>query len=145
MGENREGADKLLDHAEIYIDFFTRSFGQYPWLKEKLGIVNTPYLGMEHQTIIAYGNDYKYNNKGYDFLLFHELAHEWWGNYLSVSDWADFWIHEGFAIYSEALFVEEKHGLNEYNNFFKKNLLKKIPLNRPVVLDRNSTIRFPVA
>jgi aminopeptidase N len=141
LGENREGADKLLDHAEMYIDFFTRSFGQYPWLKEKLGIVNTPYLGMEHQTIIAYGNDYKYNDKGYDFLLFHELAHEWWGNYLSVGDWADFWIHEGFAIYSEALFVEEKHGLNEYNNFFKKNLLQKIPLNRPVVLDRNSTMK----
>ena len=58
-----------------------------------------------------------------------------------MSDWADFWIHEGFAIYSEALFIEEKYGLNEYNNFFKKNLLKKIPLNRPVVLDRNSTMK----
>ena len=99
LKENLEGAQKLLDQVEIFVEFFTRNFGQFPWIEEKLGLVNTPYFGMEHQTMIAYGNDYKKNEKGYDFLLFHEMAHEWWGNYLSVSDWSDFWIHEGFAVY----------------------------------------------
>ena len=61
LNENIDGAEKLLDQAEVFIDFFTRNFGQYPWINEKLGIVNTPYWGMEHQTIIAYGNEYKDN------------------------------------------------------------------------------------
>ena len=128
LKESKKGADELLDQAEIFLEFFSRNFGQYPWINEKLGLVNTPYWGMEHQTIIAYGNEYKNNEKGYDFLLFHEMSHEWWGNYLSVSDWADLWIHEGFAIYIESLYLEEKYGEDEYNKFFRKKLLKKIIL-----------------
>ena len=80
-------------------------------------------------------------NIDFDFIIIHETAHEWWGNYLSVSDWSDFWIHEGFAVYSEALFIEEKFGVDEYNSFFKKNLLKKIPQYNPIVLNRNSTMK----
>ena len=140
LKENLEGAQKLLDQVEIFVEFFTRKFGQFPWIEEKLGLVNTPYFGMEHQTMIAYGNDYKKNEKGYDFLLFHEMAHEWWGNYLSVSDWSDFWIHEGFAVYSEALYIEEKYGSEEYKSFFTKNISKKIPLSKPIVLERNATM-----
>ena len=140
LKENLEGAEKLLDQVEIFVEFFTRNFGQFPWIEEKLGLVNTPYFGMEHQTMIAYGNAYKKNEKGYDFLLFHEMAHEWWGNYLSVSDWSDFWIHEGFAVYCEALYIEEKYGYEEYNSFFTKNISKKIPLSKPIVLERNSTM-----
>ena len=140
LKESLEGSQKLIDQVEVFIEFFTRNFGQFPWIEEKLGIVNTPYFGMEHQTVIAYGNEYKNNEKGYDFLLFHEMAHEWWGNYLSVSDWSDFWIHEGFAVYSEALYIEEKHGFEEYNSFFTKNILKKIPQSKPIVLERNSTM-----
>ena len=140
LKESLEGSQKLIDQVEVFIEFFTRNFGQFPWIEEKLGIVNTPYFGMEHQTVIAYGNEYKNNEKGYDFLLFHEMAHEWWGNYLSVSDWSYFWIHEGFAVYSEALYIEEKHGFEEYNSFFTKNILKKIPQSKPIVLERNSTM-----
>jgi aminopeptidase N len=140
LKESLKGSQKLIDQVEVFIEFFTRNFGQFPWIEEKLGIVNTPYFGMEHQTVIAYGNEYKNNEKGYDFLLFHEMAHEWWGNYLSVSDWSDFWIHEGFAVYSEALYIEEKHGFEEYNSFFTKNILKKIPQSKPIVLERNSTM-----
>ena len=140
LKENADGAEKLLDQAESFLDFFSRNFGQYPWIKEKLGLVNTPYWGMEHQTIIAYGNKYKNNDKGYDFLLFHEMAHEWWGNYISVSDWADLWIHEGFAVYAEALYLEEKYGIEEYNKFFRKKILKKIPLKQPIIPHRNATM-----
>ena len=139
LKENRGGADALLDQAEIFLEFFSRNFGQYPWINEKLGLVNTPYWGMEHQTMIAYGNEYKNNEQGYDFLLFHEMSHEWWGNYLSVADWADLWIHEGFAIYAESLYLEEKYGEEEYNNFFRKKLLKQIPLKQPIVPHRNAT------
>ncbi len=139
LKESKKGAEELMDQAENFLEFFSRNFGQYPWINEKLGIVNTPYWGMEHQTIIAYGNEYKNNEKGYDFLLFHEMSHEWWGNYLSVGDWADLWIHEGFAIYTESLFLEEKYGIDEYNKFFRKKLLKKIPLKQPIVPHRNAT------
>ena len=136
-----EGAETLLDQTEDFIDFYSRNFGQYPWIKEKLGIVNTPYWGMEHQTIIAYGNKYKYNKKGYDFLLFHEMAHEWWGNFLSVSDWADFWIHEGTAVYAEALYIDEKFGIDEYYKFFEKRMLENIPLKQAIVPHRNATMK----
>ena len=141
LNENIAGSEKLLDQAEVFIDFFTRNFGQYPWINEKLGIVNTPYWGMEHQTIIAYGNKYKYNKKGYDFLLFHEMAHEWWGNFLSVSDWADFWIHEGTAVYAEALYIDEKFGIDEYYKFFEKRMLENIPLKQAIVPHRNATMK----
>ena len=140
LKDNIDGAEALLDQAEIFLEFFTRNFGQYPWIKEKFGLVNTPYWGMEHQTMIAYGNNYKNNERGYDFLLFHEMSHEWWGNYLSVSDWADLWIHEGFAVYMEALYIEEKYGIDEYNKFFRKKIIKKIPLTQSIVPHRNATI-----
>ena len=142
LKNNVNGAEGLLDQAEEFLEFFTRNFGQYPWIKEKFGLVNTPYWGMEHQTMIAYGNDYKNNKKGYDFLLFHEMAHEWWGNYLSVADWADLWIHEGFAVYAEALYLEEKYGADEYNKFFRTRILKKIPRNQPVVPQRNASMEL---
>ena len=140
LKENTEAAQGLLDQAEDFLDFYTRNFGQYPWIKEKFGLVETPYLGMEHQTINAYGNNYKYNKKGYDWLMLHEMAHEWWGNYLSVSDWADLWIHEGFAVYAEAMYIEEKFGRNEYHKFFRKKMSKKIPHKFPVVTHRNATM-----
>ena len=140
LPEAQKGGKELLDKAEEYLNFYATTFGQYPWIKEKFGLVNTPYWGMEHQTMIAYGNDYKNNEKGYDFLLFHEMSHEWWGNYLSVSDWADLWIHEGFAVYTEALYLEEKYGIEEYNKFFRKKIIKKIPLAQSIVPHRNATI-----
>ena len=102
LPEARDGAVALLNEAENYLNFYARNFGQYPWMEEKFGLVHTPYWGMEHQTINAYGNDYKKTKRGYDFLMFHEMGHEWWGNYLSVADWSDFWIHEGFDTYAES-------------------------------------------
>ena len=68
----------LLDEAEDYLNFYAKYFGKYPWIKEKFGVVHTPYWGMEHQTINAYGNEYKKTKLGYDFILFHEMGHEWW-------------------------------------------------------------------
>ena len=79
------------------IDFFERVVGPYPWGPEKLGIAETPHLGMEHQTVNAYGNEFERDDYGFDWLLHHELSHEWFGNLVSASNYADLWIHEGFA------------------------------------------------
>ena len=142
LPEKRNGADQLLKEAEIYLNFYAKHFGQYPWIKEKFGLVHTPYWGMEHQTINAYGNDYKKTKYGYDFLLFHEMGHEWWGNYLSVADWADFWIHEGFDTYAEALFIEEKYGKEALRNFIKNRYKKNIQNKKSIVSQPNASTKY---
>jgi aminopeptidase N len=109
-------------------------------MEEKFGLVETPYWGMEHQTMIAYGNKYKNTQLGYDFLLFHEMGHEWWGNYLSVSDWADFWIHEGFVTYAEALYVEKKFGLGAYHAFIRDRCGKNISNDHPISPSKPATM-----
>jgi aminopeptidase N len=69
---------------------------------------------MEHQSIIAYGNDFKYDKNGFDSLMFHELGHEWWANLVTAPDWNDFWIHEGFQSFMDTLFLEKKLGKEAY-------------------------------
>ena len=142
LPEKRNGAEQLLKDAEEYLNFYAGHFGQYPWMDEKFGLVHTPYWGMEHQTINAYGNNYKKTKLGYDFLMFHEMGHEWWGNYLSVADWADFWIHEGFDTYAEALFVEEKYGKEAAKNFVKNRYKKNIQNQKLVVPARNTSTEY---
>ena len=142
LPEKRSGANELLEDAEEYLNFYARNFGQYPWMKEKFGLVHTPYWGMEHQTINAYGNDYKKTKLGYDFLMFHEMGHEWWGNYLSVADWADFWIHEGFDTYAEALFVEEKYGKAAAKTFVNNRYKNNIQNKQIVVPGKNTTTEY---
>ena len=142
LPESRNGAESLLNDAEEYLNFYARNFGQYPWMEEKFGLVETPYWGMEHQTINAYGNKYKKTKLGYDFLLFHEMGHEWWGNYLSVADWADYWIHEGFDTYAEALFVEEQYGAEAARNFVNIRYKKNIQNEQAVVPERNTSTEY---
>lgn len=92
-------------------------FGEYAFTSEKFGLVHTPYLGMEHQTINAYGNNFEYtviDDRPYDWLLLHELGHEWWGNAVTVRDWADFWIHEGITTFTDALFLWDFYSPSVY-------------------------------
>ena len=87
--------------------------------------------GMEHQTLIAYGEDFLADESGIDETLVHELAHEWWGNKVSVADWDDFWIQEGFATYAEVLYVEERDGIVASRNYLERlrgNLENLVPL-----------------
>lgn len=85
---------------------YEKYFGRYPFWKDGYKLVETPYWGMEHQSAISYGNEYVNNKEGFDFIIIHESAHEWWGNNISANDDADLWIHESFATYAEALYVE---------------------------------------
>lgn len=96
------------------LDFFEQMIGPYPFRSEKLGVVETPHLGMEHQTMNAYGNEYKKDVYGYDWLFQHELSHEWFGNQVTNVDWDDMWIHEGLGSYMQPLYSQWLHGDMEY-------------------------------
>ena len=141
LPEKENGAQLLLSSAEKHLVFYSKNFGPYPWIKEKFGLVHTPYLGMEHQTINAYGNNYKKTKLGYDFILFHEMGHEWWGNFLSVSDWADFWIHEGIDTYAEAMYIEQDYGIEAAKVFVEERFKKNIKNEAPVVPEKNATTK----
>lgn len=92
---------------------FEGFFGEYPFWNDGYALVETAYWGMEHQGAIAYGNGFKNNEFGFDFIIVHESAHEWFGNSLSVADHGEMWIHESFATYAEALYVEFLKGYEE--------------------------------
>ena len=111
FAEDEEKARVSFEQAKDVISFYEEVYGPYPWANEGYKLIESPYEGMEHQTAIAYGNGFK-NFKGLpmDYIIVHETAHEWWGNAISVDDYADVFIHEGFAMYSEFLYVERKFG-----------------------------------
>ena len=111
---NAAQARKLFAEFPKLLDFFEATVGPYPFADEKMGVVETPHLGMEHQTINAYGNGYKPTEFGYDWLLNHEFAHEWFGNQVTNSDWDDMWLHEGFGSYMQPLYLQWLHGDREY-------------------------------
>jgi aminopeptidase N len=141
LQENRAKAKDLLKALKISTETQEKYFGAFPFPDDKIAVVETPYLGMEHQTINAYGNNFQFVPMGkvnYDWLLHHELGHEWFGNKVSVGDWADMWIHEGFTAYGDWLFYWEHGGSEAY--FAKvKSEAKNIPHAKPVVSPVNST------
>jgi len=118
LPENFEKAKVHFKQAQTILKVYEDLFGSYPWPKDGYKLVESPFAGMEHQTAIAYGNGYK-NEKhfGFDYIIVHETAHEWWGNAVSVADFSDMWIHEGIATYAEALYVERTNGYMAYLNY----------------------------
>ncbi len=104
----------LVDLLKKYVKFYEEYLGPYPFRADKIGIAETPHLGMEHQTITAYGNNFKYNEDGEDWLLFHEFGHEWWANLVTGKDWNDFWIHEGFQSFMDTFYIEKTKGKEAY-------------------------------
>ncbi len=119
LPDNIDKAKKQFEQVKPMMKCFERYFGNFPFPRDGYKLVEAPYLGMEHQSAIAYGNDYQTGYAGmdysrigldFDYIIIHETGHEWWGNAVSCKDIADLWIHEGFCTYAEALYAECIHG-----------------------------------
>jgi aminopeptidase N len=117
LDHQRETAQKHFKEAPRTLRAFEHWFGPYPFYEDSYKLVVVPYLGMEHQSSVTYGNGFKNGYRGrdlsatgvglkFDFIIVHESGHEWFGNNISMKDGADMWIHESFTNYSENLFVE---------------------------------------
>lgn len=118
-------------------------FGPYPWYRDGYKLVEDPYLGMEHQSCIAYGNHYRDGYLGrdlsgtglglsWDYIIIHESAHEWFGNSITTRDLADMWVHEGFADYAESLYVESLYG-KKAGERYVIGCRKNIRNDRPII------------
>lgn len=138
--------DKAKEHfkqVKPMMECFEQYLGPFPFPRDGFKLVETQYLGMEHQSAIAYGNKYlpgyagmDYSRIGleFDYIIIHEAGHEWWGNNVSAADIADLWIHEGFCTYSEALYVECLHGYDkalDYVNAKKPTIENDRPIIGP--------------
>ena len=132
LPENYDKGPKLIAETKKYNAFYEKYLGPYPWRSQKLGIVETPHLGMEHSTHIAYGNQFNFNEDGLDWLMLHEFGHEWWANLVTASDWKDFWIHEGFQSFMDTLYIEETKGKDAYFKAMR---------DRQIVTDKNRGFR----
>lgn len=119
LPDNEERAKILFEEFPKILDFFETQIGPYPWADQKMGVVETPYKGMEHQTINAYGNDFAKTAYGFDNLLQHEFSHEYFANQLSVSNYDDLWLHEGFASYMQPLYGQYLNGDMDYYAMLK--------------------------
>ena len=129
-GKDKQAAGLFAEFAPT-LDFFETMIGPFPFAHEKLGVVETPHLGMEHQTVNAYGNDYRKDATGFDWLFHHELAHEWFGNQMTAADWDDFWLHEGYGQYMQPLYGQWREGEARYAAMMaeqRKNILNRQPL-----------------
>jgi len=142
LRENEAKAKIQFEEVKPMMDCFQAKFGEYPFKNDGYKLVETSYLGMEHQSAVAYGNKY---TKGYlnsdlsgtgigmlfDFIIIHESGHEWFGNSITSRDIADMWIHEGFTCYSESVFLECQFGYEKaqiYINGLKKNIDNDKPI-----------------
>jgi len=139
---NEAVAKKHFEEVKPMMDCFQSKFGTYPFADDGYKLVETPYLGMEHQSAVAYGNNYQMGYKGndlsgtgngllFDFITIHESGHEWFGNSITAQDIADMWIHESFTCYSETVFLECQFGPEKaltYINGLKRNVLNDKPI-----------------
>ena len=142
LPENFEKGPKLIAETKKYNAFFEKYLGPFPFRSQKLGIVETPHLGMEHSTAIAYGNKFRFEPDGLDWLMLHEFGHEWWANLVTASDWRDFWIHEGFQSFMDTLYVEETKGKEAYFTAMKAR--QRGFKNKQPVAPREAKIAYQV-
>ncbi|TVZ28005.1 peptidase M1-like protein [Gillisia sp. Hel_I_86] len=142
---NLEKAKKQFAEVKPMMECFYEKFGEYPFKEDGFKLVETPYLGMEHQSAVAYGNYYKMGYLGrdlsgtgiglrWDFIIIHESGHEWFGNSITANDIADMWIHEGFTTYSEAVYIECRWGKEDALKYLE-GLRKNIGNQSPIIGD----------
>lgn len=142
LKENLEKAKIQFEEVKPMLDCFQSKFGTYPFENDGYKLVETPYLGMEHQSAVAYGNKYRKGYLGmdlsgtgvglkFDFIIIHESGHEWFGNSITSADIADMWIHEGFTQYAEIVYVECTQGYDaalKYAKGLQKNVKNDVPI-----------------
>lgn len=123
---NLEKAKRQFQQVNPMLKVYEDLFGKYPFWNDGYKLVEAPYLGMEHQSAIAYGNGYQNGYKGqqpdgvdFDYIIIHESGHEYWGNSISMNDMADMWIHESFCTYTEVLYAERMFGKEAALNYLR--------------------------
>lgn len=150
---NKEKAQEQFKQVKPMLKAFEYWFGAYPFYEDGYKLVEAPFLGMEHQSAIAYGNEYKQGYKGrdlsgsgwglkWDFILVHESGHEWFANSITTNDIADMWVHEGFTNYSEVLFTEYYYGkeaANDYCYGLRKNIANDEPVIGPYGVNKEGS------
>ncbi|MEM6335045.1 MAG: M1 family metallopeptidase [Bacteroidota bacterium] len=146
LPESYEKAEVLFPELIEHLRWYEETIGPYPFRADKYGVVETPHLGMEHQTITAYGNQFREGQDGFDWLHHHELGHEWWGNLVTALDWRDFWIHEGFCAYMQPLYGEHLEGRGKYHEMImrsRKGVLNVLPLAPRESMSENDMYLLP--
>ncbi|MBS1939783.1 MAG: M1 family metallopeptidase [Bacteroidetes bacterium] len=148
--------DKAREHfTEVpkMLACFEDWFGPYPFYKDGYKLVEDPFLGMEHQSAIAYGNNFRMGYAGkdlsstgwglkWDYIIIHESAHEWWGNSITTADIADMWVHEAFADYAEAIYTECRFGKaagEDYVIGLRRNIRNDMPVQGPYGVNREGS------
>ncbi|MCO5236168.1 MAG: M1 family metallopeptidase [Chitinophagaceae bacterium] len=153
MPYNLEKARIQFKQVFEMLDCFERWFGPYPFYEDGYKLVEAPHLGMEHQSAVAYGNDFENGYKGtdlsgsgwglkWDFIIIHESAHEWFGNNITTKDIADMWVHEAFANYAETIFVDCRYGNkagDDYVTGTRKRILNDKPVQGPYGVNREGS------
>ena len=143
LSYHRDTAAVQFRQARSMLACFEHWFGPYPWYEDGYKLIETSYLGMEHQSGIAYGNRYLQGYRGkdlsatglglqWDFIIVHESAHEWWGNNISAKDHTEMWLHESFAMYAEGLYTECQQG-REAGERYLVGLRGRIKNDVPIV------------
>lgn len=143
LKQHREKAGKQFKQVKPMLKCFEHWFGPYPFYEDSYKLVEAPYLGMEHQSAVTYGNGFQNGYHGedlsgtgwgmkWDFIIIHESAHEWWANNVSAKDVADMWIHESFTNYAEALYTECQFG-KKAGMAYTRGTRSRVKNNRPII------------
>ena len=150
---NREKAMEQFKQAPMMLKCFEYWFGPYPFYEDSYKLVESPHLGMEHQSAVGYGNKFQNGYLGrdlsgsgwglkWDFIIVHESGHEWFANNVTSKDLADMWLHEGFTNYSETLFTECQFGKEAGSDYVigtRKNIVNDIPIIGPYGVNREGS------
>ncbi|MDI1255765.1 MAG: M1 family metallopeptidase [Flavobacterium sp.] len=143
LRENESKAKKQFEQVKPMMDCYQSKFGPYPFPEDGFKLIETSYLGMEHQSAVAYGNHYQNGYLGsslssdqigmsFDYIIIHESGHEWFGNSITSKDIADMWIHEGFTCYTESVYVECLYGYQKGQDYIN-GLKRNIENDRPII------------
>jgi aminopeptidase N len=143
LSYNLEKAKEHFKDAPKMMKAFEHWFGPYPFYEDGFKLVEVPYLGMEHQSSVTYGNQFKKGYLGndlsgtgwglkFDFIIIHEAGHEWFANNITYKDAADMWVHEGFTAYSENLFLDYYYG-KEASADYVIGTRKNIRNDKPII------------